>query len=352
MADNDQERTEQATSRRREQARQEGNFATSREVSTLFMVAAGVMVLYFAGLWMFSGMADVMKKCFHLFRGDLTPEVLYAIFKDLSMSFLLIIAPALMIPVFGAISYVMQNGLNFTTKPLEPDLKKIDPISGFKKIFSINSIAELVKSVLKISVLTYVVFTAVRGEWLTMPSLIDMDVAASAAYIARVSFNIMVKTVWVLVLIAVLDYAYQKWHFEKGLRMSKEEIKEEMKETEGDPIVKARIKSVQRDMARKRMMADVPKADVVITNPTHIAVAIRYDREKGSAPIVVAKGAGFIAEKIRELAREHGVPVLENKPLARTIYKTVKVGAEIPASLYKAVAEVLAYVYRLRRKRN
>ncbi|MCC6501706.1 MAG: flagellar biosynthesis protein FlhB [Deltaproteobacteria bacterium] len=351
MADNDQERTEQATSRRREQSYQEGNFATSKEVSTLFMVAAGVIVLYFSGLWMFSGLADVMKKCFHLYRGELTVKELHTIFKDLSLSFLMIIAPALLIPIFGAISYVVQNGINFTAKPLAPDFKKINPLAGFKKIASMNSIAELVKSILKISVLTYVVFLAVKKEWLNMPVLIDMDVAASAAYIAKVSFAIMVKTVWVLVVIAAIDYAYQKWTFEKGLRMSKEEIKEEMKETEGDPIIKARIKSMQREMARKRMMADVPKADVVITNPTHIAVAIRYDREKGGAPIVVAKGAGFVAEKIRELARKSGVPVLENKPLARTLYKTVRIGMEIPADLYKAVAEVLAYVYRLRKRK-
>lgn len=351
MADNDQERTEQATSRRREQARTEGNFATSKEVSTLFMVAAGVMVLYFSGLWMFSGLEGVMRKCFHLTKGELTVKELHTIFKDLSFSFLMIIAPALLIPVFGAISYVIQNGVNFTTKPLEPDFKKINPLSGFKKIVSMNALAELVKSILKISVLTYVVFLAVKKEWLNMPSLIDMEVAASVAYIAKVSFSIMLKTVWVLVVIAAIDFAYQKWHFEKGLRMSKEEIKEEMKETEGDPIIKARIKSMQREMARKRMMNDVPKADVVITNPTHIAVAIRYDRENGGAPIVVAKGAGFVAEKIRELAKKHGVPVLENKPLARTIYKTVKVGTEIPASLYKAVAEVLAYVYRLRKRK-
>ena len=351
MADNDQERTEQATSRRREQSYQEGNFATSKEVSTLFMVAAGVIVLYFSGLWMFSGLADVMRKCFHLYRGELTVKELHTIFKDLSLSFLMIIAPALLIPIFGAISYVVQNGINFTAKPLSPDFKKINPLAGFKKIASMNSIAELVKSILKISVLTYVVFLAVKKEWLNMPVLIDMDVAASAAYIAKVSFAIMVKTVWVLVVIAAIDYAYQKWTFEKGLRMSKEEIKEEMKETEGDPIIKARIKSMQREMARKRMMADVPKADVVITNPTHIAVAIRYDREKGGAPIVVAKGAGFVAEKIRELARKSGVPVLENKPLARTLYKTVRIGMEIPADLYKAVAEVLAYVYRLRKRK-
>src|SRR3990172_11058949 len=347
-----QERTEQATWRRREQARQEGNFATSREVSTLFMVAAGIVVLYFSSTWMYSGMAEVMKKYFHVMKGDLTVVGVDVIFRDLTWSFLMIIAPALVIPAFGALSYILQNGLNFTAKPLSPDFNKINPLSGIKKLFSINAVAELVKSILKVSVLTYVVYGCVKQEWQNMPFLIEMDAAASTLYVAGVTFKIMIRTVWVIAAIAVIDYAFQRWNFEKGLRMSKEEIKEEMKETEGDPIIKARIKSMQREMARKRMMADVPKADVVVTNPTHIAVAIRYDREKGNAPIVVAKGAGYVAEKIREIARKHGVPVLENKPLARTLHKTVKVGMEIPADLYKAVAEVLAYVYRLKQKRK
>src|SRR3989304_2947149 len=283
-----QERTEQATSRRREQARQEGNFATSREVSTLFMVAAGIVVLYFSSTWMYSGMAEVMKKYFHVMKGDLTVVGVDVIFRDLTWSFLMIIAPALVIPAFGALSYILQNGLNFTAKPLSPDFNKINPLSGIKKLFSINAVAELVKSIL---------------------------------------------TVWVIAVIAVIDYGFQRWNFEKGLRMSKEEIKEEMKETEGDPLIKARIRSMQRDMARKRMMQEVPKADVVLTNPTHLAVAIRYDRAKANAPIVVAKGAGLIAEKIREIARKNNVPVLENKPLARSLYKGVKAGAEIPSAL-------------------
>ena len=158
------------------------------------------------------------------------------------------------------------------------------------------------------------------------------------------------ETAWVLAVIAVLDYVYQRWSFEKSLRMTKEEIKEEMKELEGDPIVKARIKSIQREMARKRMMQEVPKSDVVVTNPTHIAVALKYDREKAGAPVVVAKGAGHIAEKIKEIARKHGVPVVENKPIARNLFRYAEIGAEIPVALYKAVAEILAYVYRLKGK--
>ena len=345
-----QERTEQATSRRREQAREEGNFPTSREVSTLFMVAGGVAVLYFSSTWMYSGVADVMRKYFHVFKGELGIKELDTIFKDLSWSFLVIIAPALAIPFLGALSYVLQTGFNLTSKPLAPDFNKINPLAGIKKFFSINSLAELVKSVLKVSVLSYVVYSCVKQEWQTMPMLIDMDAAPSVLYVGQTTFKIMLRTVWVIAAIAVIDYAFQRWHFEKGLRMTREEIREEHKDTEGDPVVKARIRSLQRDMARKRMMQDVPKADVILTNPTHLAVALKYDRTKGNAPVVVAKGAGLVAEKIREIAKKHGVPVLENKPHARGLFKSVKIGMEIPASMYKAVAEVLAYVYRLKSK--
>lgn len=350
--DKDQERTEQPTSRRREQARQEGSFATSREVSTLFMITAGIVVLYFSSAWMYSGMSEVMRKYFGLFRGELTIKDVHTIFQDLSWRYFVIIAPALAIPLFGAISYVLQNGFNLSTKPLEPDFKKINPIAGLGKLISMNSLAELVKSVLKVSVLTYVVYVSVKAEWENLPFLIDVDSAASVLYVGQVTFRIMLRTVWVIAAIAVIDYAFQRWNFEKGLRMTKQQIKEEHKESEGDPIVKARIKSMQRDMSRKRMMQDVPKADVVVTNPTHIAVALKYDRSKSNAPIVVAKGAGLIAEKIKEIARKHGVPVLENKPLARGLYKAVKIGAEVPVNMYKAVAEVLAYVYRLKGKRG
>lgn len=352
MAENDQEKTEQASSRRKEQARQEGNFAISKELSTFFMILAGLMILYFSGLWMAMGVAELMKKSFHIVRSELTVKDVSDLFGTISYKFFLIIAPILAIPVFGAISYAIQSGFAFTGKPLTPDISKIDPLSGFKKLFSLNSIAELVKSLLKVSILTYVVYVNVAKEWNSLPFLMNMEVAGSAAYMGKVTITIMSKTLWVLALIAVIDYGYQKWNYEKGLRMSKEELKEEHKEMEGDPAVKARIKSIQREMARKRMMQDVPTADVVVTNPTHLAVAIKYDRSKGNAPIVVAKGAGYIAQKIRELAKNSKVPVIENKPLARSLFKHVEVGKEIPVTLYKAVAEILAYVYKLKSKRH
>ena len=350
MAENDQEKTEQASSRRREQARQDGNFATSKEVSSFFSIFGAVMVLYFSGVWIFMGMADFMKKSFFSFGGELTVESALGLFSDVSYKLLILMLPAMAIPVFGALSYVVQNGLNFTTKPITPDLNKINPLAGVKRLFSLNSIAELVKSIMKLTIITYVVYGTVKAEWMTIPFIMDMELVSALAYMGTISFRIMVKTVWVLALIAGMDYLYQRWSFEKGLRMSKDELKEETKETEGDPHVRARIKAIQREMARKRMMQAVPTADVIVTNPTHLSVAIRYDRSKSDAPVVVAKGSGHLAMKIRELAAENNVPLVENKPLARHLYKHTEVGMQRPVDVYKAVAEVLAYVYRLKGK--
>ena len=350
MAENDQEKTEQPSSRRRDQARQDGNFATSKEVSSFFSILGAVLVLYFSGVWMFMGVADFMKKSFLSFGGEMTVQSALGLFSDVSYKLLLLILPAMAIPLFGALSYVVQNGVNLSTKPITPDLNRINPIEGVKRLFSLNSIADLVKSVMKLTIITYVVYGTVKAEWLTLPFVMEMELVGALAYMSTISFRIMVKTVWVLALIAGIDYLYQRWNYEKGLRMSKDELKEESRESEGDPHVRARIKAIQREMARKRMMQDVPTADVVVTNPTHLSVAIRYDRSKSDAPVVVAKGSGHLAMKIREIAAENKVPLVENKPLARHLYKNVEVGMQVPVDVYKAVAEVLAYVYRLKGK--
>lgn len=348
MADNDQEKTEQPTSRRREEAKSEGNVAVSKELGTLFIILGAVLVLYFASVWMATGILELMRRAFSDVGRQVTVESIPELARSLSGNFFLIIMPVLFIPVFGALAYVLQNGLNFSGKSLEPKLEKLNPIEGAKKIFSWNSISELFKSIIKITVIAYVAYSAVAKEWHNLPFLMDMETGSSVVYIARVTFRIMTRTVWVLVVIAAIDYAFQKWQHEKGLRMTREEVKEENKQSEGDPMVKARIKSMQREAARKRMMQDVPTADVVVTNPTHLSVALKYDKEKADAPLVVAKGAGQIAMRIREIARANDVPVIENKPLARSLYKHVEIGREIPATLYKAVAEMLAYVYRLK----
>jgi len=243
----------------------------------------------------------------------------------------------------------LQVGFVLSSESVQPKLSKIDPIKGFQKLFSIRSLVELAKNMFKISIVGFVVYVTIRGEIENFIPLMYQSVWGILIYIARVAFKIVLMVCLALIILAALDYIYQKWEFEKNLKMTKQEVKDESKQTEGDPLVKARIKRLQRDMARKRMMASVPEADVVITNPTHLAVALRYDQADMFAPKVVAKGTGFIAENIKDIARKNNVTIVNNKPLARVLYKSVDVDEMIPANLYKAVAEVLAFVYSRKR---
>jgi flagellar biosynthetic protein FlhB len=249
--------------------------------------------------------------------------------------------------VVGFFGTFLQIGWLFTTKSFEPDLSKFNPIKGMGQFVSARAMVELVKSLAKVVLVGWVAYKAVRAEFDKSLYLVDMDVVATLKYVGQVASEVLVKTCGVLAVLAGLDYLFVRWDMEKKMRMTKQEIKEEHKETEGDPQIKARIRSLQMQMARRRMMAEVPKADVVITNPTHLAIALSYRRGEMDAPQVVAKGADQVAAKIREIAREHRVPLVENVPLARALYP-VELGSAIPEELFKAVAEILAYVYGLK----
>jgi flagellar biosynthetic protein FlhB len=233
----------------------------------------------------------------------------------------------------------------FSSESITPKFSKVDPIKGFQRLFSLRSIVELIKNIFKICIISMVAYLVIKGELANMILLMDQGISGIMTYLGRICFKIILSTAVVLVILAILDYIYQRWEYEKSLRMTKQEIKDEYKNTEGDPLIKSRIRRLQREMAKKRMMAEVPKADVIITNPTHLAIAVKYDPENMMAPKVVAKGANIIAEKIREIARENDVMIVEDKPLARVLYKIVDVNHFIPEDLYRAVAEVLAFVY-------
>ena len=248
----------------------------------------------------------------------------------------------------GVCAHVAQFGFLFTTESLTPKMSRLSPINGLKRLFSLRSLVELAKSVLKVVTVGTAAFILIRSELHVVPGLVLSSVVDILAFTGWVAFKICLGACGALIILAALDYAYQRWEHEKNLRMTKQEVKDEYKQTEGDPKVKARIRSIQLETARRRMMEAVPEADVVITNPTHLAVALRFDGTKMAAPCVVAKGAGHVAERIKQIAAEHGVPIVENRPLARTLIKTVDIGASIPAELYKAVAQILAYVYRLK----
>jgi len=224
-------------------------------------------------------------------------------------------------------------------------------IKGLSQLFNKQALVELLKSLLKILIVGWIAYSTIKGEWPNILLLFGQEVGNIFHFVASLSLRLILRTGLVMLVLALLDYFYQRWSYEKNLRMSRQEIKEEAKQMEGDPIIKARIRTVQRQLARQRMMAEVPKADVIITNPTHLAIALVYESQRMEAPQVVAKGAGFIAQKIVEIGRNHQIPVIENKPLAQILYKTVDLGKTIPSSLYRAVADILAYVYKIKGKR-
>lgn len=350
--DQDQERTEQASPRRREEARKKGQVARSQELSSVAVLAAGLVFFYFGSSSMVGRIMDLMKNLLRdagATKLESTSSV-QSLLVGLVMDSFLILFPFLVVVIAaGLLANYFQVGFLFSAEPLTPDLSKIDPVKGFKRLFSLRMMAELLKNILKIAVISVIVYLTLKAEAVDTLLLADRSVWDIMVCVGDISFKIIFRTCWVLLFLAALDYVYQRWEFEKNLRMSKQEVKDEHKQSEGDPMVKARIRRIQREIARRRMMSKVPKADVVITNPDHLAVALQYDAGKMQAPVVVAKGAGEVAEKIKKTARDNGVPVLENKPLARGLYAGVKVGAFVPERFYQAVAEVLAYVYRLRR---
>ncbi len=349
--ENDQEKTEQPTGKKLAKARLEGQVAVSKEVPSVLILLFSLSIFFFSGSWILARLINCMKGLLQnigsVSLGVMSLHLLlFTVFKEI----IIILAPLMTAVVLaGVIGHVAQFGFLFTGKPLAPKFSKLDPIKGMKKLFSMKACVELVKMLAKTGAVGGVAFIMVREEADKFPLLIRMEVWEILAFIGRVSFKICFYTCIVLIILAALDFAFQKWQHIKSLKMTKQEVKDEAKQSEGDPQIKARIKSAQMEMARRRMMEAVPAADVIITNPTRLAIALRFDAKKMTAPKVIAKGSGFIAGRIKEIAMEHGIPIVEEKPLAQALYKTVEIDDLIPAALYQAVAEVLAYVYRLKR---
>jgi len=287
-----------------------------------------------------------------LYRVELTPSNVYSHFLRGLKAIALILVP-IVVPILGVgmLANLVQIGFLFTPQPLTPKLDRLNPVTGFKRLFSRRSLVELVKGILKLIIVGYVAYLTIRGEYKDIFPLIDQDIGQIAAFVGGVTFRTGIRTALALLVLALFDYAFQRWEYERELRMTKREVKDELKQAEGDPQVRSRIRSIQLRIARQRMMKAVPEADVVITNPVSLAVALRYSPEAMSAPTVVAKGARLMAEKIREVAERHGVPIVVNPPLAQGLYRSVEVGMEIPYEFYQVVAEILAYVYRLKGKR-
>ena len=346
-----EERTEKATAKKREDARSKGQVALSKEVSSVMILLTSLGIFYFAGSWMFWNMSDLIARVYQnigTFSIDsvadastFSLEVLYRLLGVL-LPFLLPIA------IVGIIANVMQIGFQLSSEAMALKLSKLNPISGMKRFVSLKSFVELGKSIVKLLFVGGIAYLVVKGDLKEFPYLVQQEVGQIIIFIARVSFKLFFFVCLAMIVLAVLDYIYQRWQYEQDLRMTKQEVKDEYKQSQGDPKVKARIRSVQREMARRRMMEAVPQADVVITNPTHLAIALKFDAREMIAPRVVAKGAGFVAQRIREIAEQNRIPIVEEKPLAQALFKMVDIGGYIPAELYRAVAEVLAYVYRLK----
>ena len=346
----DQEKTEQPTPKRRQEAREKGQVAKSQEVTSVTILLACLILFYFNAEIMVGKMMEMTRwilgesGSFIIDSNTIQPLVQTLVYKMFS-----ILAPLLLMVICVAISVnVMQVGFILSSESIQPKLSKINPISGFQRLFSMKSLVELIKNIVKISAVGFIGYITVKGEMTNLISLGSLNAWGVLEYIGKVASKVILRTCWVLIVLALLDYIFQKWDFEKNLKMSKQDVKDEFKQSEGDPLIKSRIRRLQIESARKRMMASVPEADVVITNPTHFAVALKYDQTKMAAPKVCAKGRGYIAEKIKDIAGKNNVPIIENKPLAQVLYKIVDVDEMIPANLYKAVAEVLAYIYNVK----
>ena len=339
------EKTEDATPKKLDDARKEGQVAKSQDVGV-----AVLLLLMFACLKVFGGfISDRMHGTFRMYFGNLSEFA--GDFTMAGREILLTAGPILALTLIAAfVVNVVQVKWKPTMKPLKPKMSKINPFSGFKKMFSKDKLFDLFKSVAKLGVLFYVVYSSLKEEWGLVTNIYQLDLWAAVLLIVDTVIAVGFKISIVFMILAAVDFYYQKRKFKNDMKMTKQEVKDEYKNTEGNPQIKGRIRSKMQEASRRRMMQSVPEADVVITNPTHLAIAIKYDKSLGEAPVVLAKGADYLAEKIKNTARQHRVEIVENKPLARMLYYNVEIGDQIPPELYQMVAEVLAYVYSIQGK--
>ena len=346
------EKTEEPTAKKRADARKKGQVGRSQELNTAFVL----LIAYFSLklLWdtIYLEIASYTTYVFANLNQPVDTENIVRLFIGIMEILAKTALPIMLfIMLIGLAVNFFQVGLNFNTEAIEFKLDKLNPINGFGRIFSKRSLVELAKSFFKILVIGFFLYRFIHEQIIAMPQFMFFDLTTSLALVAEIIFQMAFIVIGVIMIMAVADYGYQNWQTTQDLKMTKQEVKDEMKQTEGDPQIKGKIRQKQRQMAMARMMKEVPKADVIITNPTHYAVALAY--EKGMvAPTVLAKGQDLVAQRIKELGREARVPIVENKPLARTLYAAVQVGDAVPQELYQAVAEVLAYVYRLKHARR
>ena len=346
------EKTEAPTPRRRQEARERGEIARSPEVNSAVALIVAFVLLRGAGASMSGELSRVLQSLLELDSQALAnPQEVRTLLAGVALQVGMGMAPFVACLLgAGVAASAAQTGFMFAGQPLVPRWNRVSPFTGLKRLFSARGLVELLKASAKMAIVLYVAYSVLRGRVQNLVVLPNADLRSGTYLLWMTATDVGIRVGLVMLVIALADYVYQRRQHEKGLRMTRQELIEEMKRYE-NPFIRSRIRQQQRQLAMRRMMADVPKADVVITNPTEIAVALRYDRRSMQAPTVVAKGQRLMAERIRSLAEEHGVPIVERKPLARALYAAVEVGAQIPGDLYQAVAEVLAFVYSLRERR-
>lgn len=348
------EKTEQATSKKKDDARKKGQIPFSKDLNMAITFLVALISINALGKFMLENfVSDYTYFANFPVRTDdvFNPTDIATLLGRMIIDILLISAPVMLIMmVVGVLVNYLQVGFVFTNETIKFKLDKLNPINGMKQIFSIRSLVELAKNLLKIAILTAVAYSYLKDKLGLITELMGMDALQIGAILWNITYNLSLRIALILLLIGLVDLGYKIWQNNKDLMMSKQEVKEEYKQMEGNPQIKAKIREKQRQMAMSRMMQDVPKADVIITNPTHFAVAVKYEQGKFDAPFVLAKGQDLIAKQIRKVAEENEVPIVENKPLARELYASVKIGRAIPEHLYHAVAEVLAFVYKIKKK--
>lgn len=349
------DKTEKATPKKLDDARKEGRVARSSDLINGFMLLLMFFVLKLFGGIMANLFLDSFVKYYNK-ASDISMEVFDVrqavnlsneIVLDIVIASLPVLIGSFVVALVGNI---VQVGWKVTGKPLKPKLDRLNPIGGLKRMFSQEKVVELIKSILKVLAIALVAYNEVKDRWKFILNLYDFEFMQAVLNIFDIVLDVGIKISFIFVIIGLADFGYQKWKHLHDLRMSKQEVKDEMKQSEGDPQIKGQIRQKMREGARRRMMQELPKADVVITNPTHFAVAVKYDKETAEAPYVLAKGADYVAANIKEIAKQNNIEIVENKPLARMLYYNVEIGDQIPPELYQMVAEVLAYVYSVKNK--
>jgi flagellar biosynthetic protein FlhB len=346
MSEDSGEKTEEPTPHKLREAEKKGQVSKSKDLTSAILMLVAFHMLKFSGVYMWSQMTDIMEKSFNEKTvGHLLHETLFTLIKTMAPMFTANVITAIVVES-------LQTGFVMSFEPLAPKLDKLNPIEGFKKFFSLKQYVELFKSVIKMIVVVWLIISVIKDEFQMVVISQQLTLWQMMQFVGDLMIKIVTRLGIFYFIIGILDFFYQKYEYIKGLKMSKKEIKDEYKRLEGDPLIKQRQREAQRQMAQGRQMGAVPAADVVVTNPVHLAIAIVYKANRMKAPKVIAKGERLIAEEIKRIAKEHQVPLVENKPLAQSLFKLTDIGKEVPPDYYKAVAEILAFVYNLKKKKK